>query len=115
VAVVARKRRLTTAQAEAVINAIFAALRGALVAGERVEVRDFGVFWVKQYDGYEWRNPRTNVPVKVGPKKLPRFKAGKNLLARLDAGRHRLPVPAASAAAEQHARRTNREREPGAA
>ena len=50
------------------------------------EIRGFGSFSVKGYDGYMGRNPKTGEPVPVAPKRLPVFRVGKDLAARVDQG-----------------------------
>ena len=62
-----------------VVNTFFDPMRESLVAGERVEIRGFGSFKVKEYEGYVGRNPRTGETVRVEPKRLPVFRAGKVL------------------------------------
>ena len=54
-----------------------------LISGNRIEIRGFGSFEVRDYDGYTARNPRTGVQVEVKPKKLPFFKTGKDLKERI--------------------------------
>jgi nucleoid DNA-binding protein len=49
----------------------------------RIELRNFGVFEVKQRAARKARNPRTNEEVKVPPKRVVRFQAGKNVAALL--------------------------------
>ena len=66
-------------KAEEVVSALFNAMSNALTNGDRVEIRGFGSFKVKKYDGYTGRNPRTGEPIDVKPKKLPFFKCGKEL------------------------------------
>ena len=75
---------LTKTKAEEVINLVFAEMTDALVKGDRVEIRGFGSFKVKHYDGYTGRNPKTGERTKVKPKKLPFFKCGKELKERVD-------------------------------
>ena len=58
--------------------------RKPLVKGERVEIRGFGSFKVKEYAGYTGRNPKTGKKIKVKSKKLPVFKVGKELRERVD-------------------------------
>ncbi|MDE5832682.1 MAG: integration host factor subunit beta [Desulfovibrio sp.] len=65
--------------AESVVNIFFSSLRNALLAGDRVEIRGFGSFKIKEYEGYSGRNPKTGQPVAVIPKRLPFFRAGKDL------------------------------------
>jgi len=59
-------------------------MENALTRNERVEIRGFGSFKVKQYDGYKGRNPKTGEVIDVSPKKLPFFKVGKELKERAD-------------------------------
>jgi len=77
---------LTTRKAEEVVKMVFNGMANALAKGDRVEVRGFGSFKVKQYDGYTGHNPKTGEIVKVEPKKLPFFKCGKELKERVDIG-----------------------------
>jgi integration host factor subunit beta len=75
---------LTKSEAEAVINLFFDKMAQALAQGDRVEIRGLCSFFVKKYDGYTGRNPKTGEKVKIKPKKLPFFKAGKELKERVD-------------------------------
>jgi integration host factor subunit beta len=75
---------LALKKAEKVVNTVFAEMANALIRGERVEIRGFGTFKVKQYDGFTGRNPRTGKLISVKPKKLPFFKCGKELKERVD-------------------------------
>jgi integration host factor subunit beta len=56
----------------------------ALARGDRVEIRGLCSFYVKEYQSYEGRNPKTEESVQVAPKKLPFFKCGKELKERVD-------------------------------
>ena len=56
----------------------------ALSQGERVEIRGLCSFFIKRYKGYTGLNPKTGDKVKIKPKKLPFFKAGKELNDRVD-------------------------------
>ena len=70
--------------AEEAVNTIFSSISSALSQGDRVEIRGFGSFRVKDYEGYTGRNPATGEKIKVKPKKLPFFKVGKELRERAD-------------------------------
>ena len=83
---VADQLKLPLSQAETVVNTIFDSMATAMTAGERIEIRGLGVFEVRHYKAYEGRNPSTGKPVQVAPKKLPFFKVGKELKARVDRG-----------------------------
>jgi integration host factor subunit beta len=59
-------------------------MKDSLVKGERIEIRGFGSFLVKNYRGYRGRNPKTGEIVDVSGKKLPFFKVGKELKERVN-------------------------------
>ena len=80
----AKKENLTIKKAEMIVNTLFESIEEALIAGDRVEIRGFGSFKVKSYDGYQGRNPKTGEVIKVDEKKLPFFKVGKELKERVD-------------------------------
>ena len=81
----AQAEKLTLKKAEMVVNAFFENLADALVQDERIEIRGFGSFKVKYYDGYKGRNPKTGDLIEVDGKKLPFFKVGKELREIVDA------------------------------
>ena len=74
--------------AQVAVDTFFGSLIDALKEGKRIEIRGFGSFQVKDYDGYMGRNPRTGELVSVPPKRLPVFKVGMNLSRAVDEGRH---------------------------
>jgi integration host factor subunit beta len=76
---VAKQSDITLDRAAVVVNAVFEQMVEAMKRGERIEVRNFGNFTVKDYNGYEGRNPKTGTRVQVPPKRLPFFKAGLGL------------------------------------
>ncbi len=71
-------------QADQIVELFFKELTNSLAEGERVEIRGFGSFFVKNYKSYTGRNPKTGELVDVRPKKLPFFKCGKELRMRVD-------------------------------
>lgn len=71
-------------QADQVVELFFKELTDSLSDGDRVEIRGFGSFFVKNYKSYTGRNPKTGELVDVMPKKLPFFKCGKELRGRVD-------------------------------
>lgn len=81
---VAEKAGITKKRAEDVVNLIFDSMFGAMVRGERIEIRGLGSFVVKSYGAYTGRNPRTGDSIQVRPKKLPFFKVGKELKEKVD-------------------------------
>ena len=76
---------LPRTKAEAAVDTVFEGLKQALAAGERIELRGFGVFSVRARKTGIGRNPRTGTEVSITPGKAVRFKPGKELHA-LDAG-----------------------------
>jgi integration host factor subunit beta len=80
----AKHENLTLKKAEMIVNAMFENMAEALAQNERIEIRGFGSFKVKRYNGYKGRNPKTGELIEVGGKKLPFFKVGKELRERVD-------------------------------
>ena len=81
---------LSKTEAEKVVTLFFNGMADALARGDRVEIRGFCSFFVKVYGSYTGRNPKTGERVKIAPKKLPFFKAGKELKARVDSYNRRV-------------------------
>ena len=79
IAILVAKRQLTQKQAELTIETIFDSMKAALCKGDNIEIRGLGAFHVKNYQGYNGRNPKTGEKVDVPPKKIPYFKPGKEL------------------------------------
>ena len=75
---------LSVSKAEDVVRMAFNSMAKALANGERIEIRGFGSFKIKKYEGYQGRNPKTGEILPVRPKKLPFFKCGKELKDRVD-------------------------------
>ena len=69
---------------ERVVNTILEEIATALERGERVELRGFGAFSVRNRPSRQGRNPRTGEPVDVKEKHVPFFKTGKELRERVD-------------------------------
>ncbi len=76
---VAEVAKIRKSQAMQAVDALFDALRDAMVKGERIEFRGFGVFQVKPRKRGIGRNPRTGHEVKIPPGRTVRFKPGKDL------------------------------------
>ena len=69
---------------ERIVTTIFEEISAALARGDRVELRGFGAFSVKQRGARLGRNPRTGTSVNVTAKYIPYFKTGKQLRERLN-------------------------------
>lgn len=78
------ENQLTMRDAEKIVNTIFDEITDAMARGDRVELRGFGAFSVKQRDARVGRNPRTGESVEVEEKHVPFFKTGKLLRDRLN-------------------------------
>ncbi len=78
------KANLSKSQAAEVIKIFFDSLSDSFQNGERVEIRGFCSFHIKEYKSYTGRNPKTGQKVTIPPKKLPFFKCGKELKERVD-------------------------------
>ena len=71
-------------KAEEVVKMLFNSMANALADGDKVEIRGFGSFKIKNYDEYTSKKPKTEEPIKVEPRKLPSFKSGEELKERID-------------------------------
>ena len=69
---------------ERIVTTIFDEITSALARGDRVELRGFGAFSVKERDSRTGRNPRTGEAVSVSAKYVPFFKTGKELREKLN-------------------------------
>jgi len=76
---------LTHREVELLVSAIFETIAAGLARGERVELRGFGSFTVKEHPPRVGRNPRTGEAVQVPAKRRPNFKIGKELRRRINA------------------------------
>lgn len=82
--IAAQNPHLYQREIEGMVAAILDRIAEALAAGDRVELRDFGVFEVKLQRARPGRNPRTGAAVEVVEKAVVRFKPGRGMQARLN-------------------------------
>jgi len=75
---------LSKQEAIGVVKLFFDSLTETMINGERIEIRGFCSFFIKEYAGYSGRNPKTGEKVQVPGKKMPFFKPGKELRERVD-------------------------------
>lgn len=80
---VAAQTGQTKKQVQAVVDAVFRAITGALRRGDKVTIVGFGTFQVRRREGREGRNPRTGARIRIPPKRVATFAAGKDLKAAL--------------------------------
>ncbi|MDP3906410.1 integration host factor subunit beta [Novosphingobium sp.] len=76
---------LRAEEIEKVANVFFDEIAERLARGGRVELRGFGAFSTRERDARKGRNPRTGDSVEVPGKKVPYFKPGKEMRAKLNA------------------------------
>jgi integration host factor subunit beta len=79
-----RLHYLTPKDAEIVVQTIIDSMIEAFARGDRIEIRGFGTFSVKNRAAYEGRNPKTGETVHVPAKKLVHFRIGKELYGRIN-------------------------------
>jgi len=76
---VSKASELTKKHSEVIVNTVFHSIIDALKNGEKIELRGFGSFRIRQRGSRKGRNPKTGEQVDVPAKKIPYFKPGKEL------------------------------------
>jgi integration host factor subunit beta len=76
---VANAAELTKKDAERLVEIVFESIIDSLNSGEKIELRGFGSFRVRSRGARRGRNPKTGDPVDIPAKRVPYFKAGKEL------------------------------------
>jgi integration host factor subunit beta len=79
-----KKSGLTRKDVEAVVNTVLESIKDALSKEDKVEIRGFGSFRIRHRRAKTGRNPKTGETVSVPPKKVPFFKAGKEMREMVD-------------------------------
>ncbi|HWP99964.1 MAG TPA: integration host factor subunit beta [Vicinamibacterales bacterium] len=97
---VARVSELTKKHSELIVDTVFRSIVQALHRGEKIELRGFGSFRLRQREPRKGRNPKTGDRVDVPPKKVPYFKPGKELKELINRMPEPSPAPADGAAPE---------------
>ena len=78
------KCNLTKDEANEFVRVFFSEMTNAMINGDRIEIRGFCSFFIKEYKAYTGRNPKTGAEATVPAKRLPFFKCGKELKDRVD-------------------------------
>jgi integration host factor subunit beta len=91
---VAEAAELTKKDAERLVEIVFESIIETLNQGEKIELRGFGSFRVRERGARRGRNPKTGDPVSIPAKRVPYFKPGKELKELIN--EHNSPTPAAS-------------------
>jgi integration host factor subunit beta len=97
---VARVSELTKKHSETIVNTVFDSIIQALQRDDKIELRGFGSFRIRQRRSRQGRNPKTGDKVDVPAKRIPYFKPGKELKelinAALEAAQGAAPAPSAA-------------------
>lgn len=83
---VARAAELTKKDAERLVEIVFESIVDTLNQGEKIELRGFGSFRVRERGARRGRNPKTGDPVDIPAKRVPYFKPGKELKELINEG-----------------------------
>ncbi len=89
----AKATGLTKQESAGIVETVFECITAALVKENKVELRGFGSFKVRQHRSRTGRNPKVGTAVYVPAKKVPRFKTSKRLRNLLNATAHPVSVP----------------------
>jgi integration host factor subunit beta len=95
---VARAAQLTKKDAERLVEIVFESIIETLNQGEKIELRGFGSFRVRERGARRGRNPKTGDPVSIPAKRVPYFKPGKELKELINDDNSAAHAPAASSA-----------------
>src|SRR5882757_1040404 len=90
---VARVTELTRKDSEVIVDTLFESVIKALRTGDKLEVRGFGSFRVRQRNARVGRNPKTGEKVEVPAKRVPYFKPSKELKDLINDGIAPVPSP----------------------
>lgn len=92
---VSRASDLTKKHSEVIVDTVFQTIKDALHRGEKIELRGFGSFRLRDREPRRGRNPKTGDRVDVPPKRVPYFKPGKELKDLINHGDGEAPAPEA--------------------
>ena len=83
-AVAAKVQNFSRKDIEVIVDTIFQSMSDSLSSGDKVEIRGFGSFKIKEREGRQGRNPKSGENIFIEPKKVPFFKAGKEIRERIN-------------------------------
>lgn len=81
---IAERKGIHYRQAEQIVSTIFDSMSQALESGNKIEIRGFGSFSLREYGSRTGRNPKNGELVCLKPRKAPFFKVGKELRERVN-------------------------------
>lgn len=77
--IVEKHPNMTKKNIDYIINSVFSSIKESLKNGDKVEIRGFGSFKIREKNSKTGRNPKTGSKVDVPEKKVPYFKPGKEI------------------------------------
>ncbi len=83
-AVASKTTNFSKKDVEIILGTLFSSVTESLARGEKIEIRGFGSFKVKHRDGRRGRNPKSGEGIYIESKRVPFFKAGKELKERIN-------------------------------
>ena len=83
-AVAAKVTNFSRKDVEIIVETLFESMAKSLSDGDKVEIRGFGSFKIKERDGRQGRNPKSGENIFIDAKKVPFFKAGKEIRERIN-------------------------------
>ena len=86
-AVAAKATNFSRKDVEIIVDTLFESMAHSLTKGDKVEIRGFGSFKIKERDGRQGRNPKSGENIFIDAKKVPFFKAGKEIRERINNGK----------------------------
>lgn len=95
---IAQKNQLPKSQTQQVVEDMLDQISGALARGEKIDLRGFGTFSVRDSAARTGRNPQTGDSIQIPARRVPGFKAGKELKDRCNAQAPRAAADANGAA-----------------
>ena len=86
-AVAAKVTNFSRKDVEIIVDTLFESMAQSMSTGDKVEIRGFGSFKIKERDGRQGRNPKSGENIFIDAKKGPFFKAGKEIRERINTGK----------------------------
>ena len=86
-AVAAKATNFSRKDVEIIVDTLFESMAQSLTKGDKVEIRGLGSFKIKERDGRQGRNPKSGENIFIDAKKVPFFKAGKEIRERINNGK----------------------------
>ena len=84
---IAAKSNLHKGQVQTVVEEVFELVAEGLAKGEKIDLRGFGTFSVRESAARSGRNPQTGEPISIPARRVPAFKPGKELKDKVNSGR----------------------------